>query len=107
MRLYVIALASLGLASCVTSGDIRDIANQIENVERVANDNTATADQVELAVQNAATSIEAIAQRVDERTEGFIEGVGQTGEAGILSMAAAAGLHFYRNSRRRKREEPV
>ncbi len=89
------------ISSCVTPGDLRDVADELAKVE------AATGADLEAQIVASTEAIEAIADTVEDRTSGFIDGVGTAGEGGILAAAAALGLNFYRNSRRKKRGEAV
>lgn len=107
MRITLILLASLGLTSCVTSGDLSDIALQIESVERVALDNTKTVEDVEVAAKKASEEIRAVADRVEERTEGAITMTEGLGGAGAITALGGVLLNLYRNGNRKKRGEAV
>ena len=71
---YLLALPLL-LCSCVTSGDIRRIEDALA-------DETKTVEEVQATVAE-------VADRVDERTEGFIEGIGNAGGAGTRWLDVA------------------
>lgn len=98
----LLLIVPLLAASCVTPGDMRVIADQMEMVEASLADESKTTEEVADDLALAKEAIRAVAADVEERTEGFIEGVGSTGESGLIGLASMAALHFYRNSTRKK-----
>jgi hypothetical protein len=103
MRAALIAAVALSFAACVTPGDVREIAYSLEEVEKVVLDEKATAAELGEAIEDARNEVEVVAKRVEERTEGAIEGIGQGAEGGIIGIGAALAMHLYRN-RTRKRD---
>lgn len=98
------------LASCVTSEDFRRVSDSLRTLEIVVADETATVAEVEDQVAQTADDIEDLAREIAERTDAAVEdglsaveGLG-AGAGGLVSMLL---LHLYRDSRRRKRGEPV
>ena len=92
---FVLLCACLA-ASCVTSGDLRDI-------ELALADETKTVAEVQATVSQ-------VADRVDERTGNFVTGLSNLeagGAAGLLSALTAFALNRYRDQRRVARKEPV
>ena len=99
---HLAALPLLALASCVTPGDLRDLADDYEHLGTVMADRDATSEDVAEAVDKLEQQLHETADLVEDRTTGILEGVSESGEAGIFSILAAVGLHFYRNGTRRK-----
>ena len=105
---WVVFLAAWCLivaSACVTSGDLREVASKVEDFERVAADRYATEEEVRDAATELRQGIEAVAVAVEDRTRGFIDGVGQGAEGGLVGIIAALGLNAYRNHTR-KRDVP-
>lgn len=102
MRLLIPILLALGCASCVTGGDLREMADHVDALEATLDDEYATAEEVEAAFTEAREGIEAVAAGVEERTRGVIGGISQGAEGGLVGVIAALGLHLYRNHTRKK-----
>lgn len=103
MNRYIIPLllALLG-SSCVTAQDLRDVASQVDRIEIAAADSTKTDAEVKDEIAQAHAAIEEIAADVEERTKGAITSLGAGTEGGLIGIASALALNFYRNSTRRK-----
>lgn len=97
-------------AGCVTAADLRAVADSVERLETVVDDETASPADVNAALATAKAEIAEVADAVEERSEGFLDALtspNEGGVAGLVSLAAAVGLHFYRNRQRVARGEPV
>ena len=99
---YLFALLLPLAASCVTSDDLRQVAFQVESVEKALADETKTVEEVSAEAAAAKAAIREVAEQVEDRTEGFINGVSQGTEGGILGLLGVLGLHMYRNRTRKK-----
>lgn len=93
--------------ACVTGADLRAVADQVDNVQRVAADQGATDKELQAAVAEAKSNIEAIADDVEKRTETTISGLSQASEGGLVGIASALALHLYRNRTRRNDLEKI
>jgi plasmid stabilization system protein ParE len=115
-NILISALCLLSLTACITSGDLRALADVQETyhqkteaaLEKIA-DSTATKEQVDEAkgeIKDASTefkeAVEAIAKEVEERTEATLTGLPESAEGGLVGILAAVALNFYRNSTRKK-----
>lgn len=115
MRAFLATMPLL-LASCVTSADLAkvneavyDAQEALELVEATLDDEEATNEEIAAAASQAraealaaAEAVVAVAEDVEERTKGFIDGLGDASEGGLFAILAAAGVHLYRNSTRKK-----
>jgi hypothetical protein len=97
----VLGLAAL-CASCVTSADLRAVSDELYKIEQVALDGTRTDQDLLAQIHSASEAIEDVAEEVEERTESVIGGLTDGQAGGIAGILAALGVHFYRNTTRRK-----
>ena len=98
----LLLLVPLLAASCVTSADIRAVADQLDRVEVAAADESKSAEEVSAEVKAAQEAIRDIAAEVEDRTTGFIDGIDKGTQGGVIGIASMIGLHLYRNASRKK-----
>lgn len=99
----LIATLPLLCVSCVTAEDLRKVSVEVNNLEDVLNDKSKTLDEQADAIGVAHEAIEDIAADVTERTKGWVEGISNNAEGGLVGIAAAVALNMIRN-RTRKRD---
>lgn len=111
MKTLALVLAlSFNAAACVTSSDLRAVADSVERLETVVDDETATPADVEAAVKAAKEEIHAVAKGVEDRSETFIDTLTSADGGGVSALVTALGLgalNYYRNRQRVARGEPV
>lgn len=90
---YLMILCALLGASCVTSGDLRAIEDRMDAITA---DGIVTEDERD----ELQATIAAVAEDVEDRTEGVLGELAATG--GITGLLTAFGLNAYRNATRRK-----
>ena len=120
VRLVIALLAAVFLASCVTTNDLRDLADKVDRAQTRTDEALAknargetTAD--ELARELRATKeefkagVREIATNVEKRTEAVATAAGQAvtplgagGIAGALATVAGVVVHLARNRREEK-----
>lgn len=103
---YLLCLPFL-LCSCVTSGDFRALADEVGKIEAVAMDSTKTSVDLQDQINASGDAINQLADTVEERTASVVAGLTQGEAGGVAGILAALGIHFYRNSQRKKRGEPT
>ena len=101
MKALLLTLPLLA-ASCVTSGDIRAVADEVARIEYALADETKTTQEVSAEVAASRAAIAEIAEEVETRTTGMIEGIDKGTQGGLIGIASMIGLHLYRNSSRKK-----
>lgn len=121
MKLLTILPLSLLLAACVTSADIRAVADAqsryeqktVEALDKMA-DRTATKDDVAQAKEEVreaskefAEAVEAVAEAVEQRTQDTLTGLPESAEGGLVGILAALAVNYYRTQTRRKDLEIV
>jgi len=94
-------------AGCVTSGDLRELSDAQAKYEAVLEDESKNVDEVALAARELRNKIEVVAAAAEQRTEDTITGLGTSAEGGLVGVAAALALNWYRNSKRKARGEQV
>lgn len=97
-------------ASCVSSGQLQRIADQMADMEVVLADETSTTEDIQAALKATTAVVDEVADEVAADTKDFIGQV--TSKEGLLNLGITAALTFlgvngYRNRARRKRGEPV
>ena len=116
MKTLSILPLSLLLAACVTSADIRAVADAqakyeqktVEALEKIS-DQTATKDDVAEAKEEVreaskefAEAVEAVAEAVEQRTSDTLTGLPESAEGGLVGILAALALNYYRSQTRKK-----
>lgn len=101
-RIAGICAIALMLAGCVTSGDLREVADSVARFEATLDDTTKTTEEVKAQAKETAEEIKVVAEKVEERTEGFVNGLGSSAEGGLVGLAGAALVYFLRNQREKK-----
>lgn len=115
MKIIAIALA-LCVSSCVTSSDIRAIADAQEKYEvatQVAlekiQSKTATKEDIKEAKEELkdasedfSEAVEAVAKVVEQRTADTITGLPESAEGGLVGILAALAVNYYRSRTRRR-----
>lgn len=92
----VVALA----AGCVMPGDLREIADAQERLDdRLAV--AATVEDVKAARDDFEEEVEAVAEKVEERTKGDLDALKDLGIPGAITAAGLAWLNARRNSTRK------
>ena len=112
---YTLLLAPLLLSSCVTSGDLDQVANSVRNLELVAADRYSTQEDLEEAIDATGQEIADVARRAEERARAIAEGVPESPSGWLalllkLGVAAGAGTvatNKVRDRRRKLRGEPT
>lgn len=101
---YPLVLVPL-LGSCVTSADLRAVADSLARVEETVADETKSTVEVKAEIAAAKEDIAAVADQVDERTDSFLDGLTDPelyGPAGLLSIVLGVGINAYRNRTRQR-----
>lgn len=121
MKIFTILPLSLLFAACVTSADIRAVADAqsryeqktVEALDKMA-DRTATKDDVAQAKEEVreaskefAEAVEAVAEAVEQRTQDTLTGLPESAEGGLVGILAALAVNYYRTQTRRKDLEIV
>lgn len=117
MKQLILSVVLLsGFTSCVTSGDIRAVADAqakyeqktVAALEKLA-DETATKDDVAEAKEEVreaskefAEAVEAVAEAVEQRTSDTLTGLPESAEGGLVGILAALALNYYRSQTRKK-----
>lgn len=97
-------LPALLLVGCVTSGDLREIAATVEELEHVVGNPGSTPQAITEQIAATKAEIAEVATKVEERTEGFAENVSENGLGGIIpAVLSAAFVWLARNRREEKR----
>ncbi len=117
MKTLTAALVAVPLAAgCLTSqdllavsGELDLIAAQYAELEEALADKTVPPHEIDrlfadLQAQmgSSADTIEELGEEIEERTKGIIEGVGGLESSGIMTILGMVGLHFFRNTTRKK-----
>lgn len=103
----LLLLGGTGLLFCScgiipTAQDFRDIALQVEAVERIAIDNTKDSGDLSVALGDLGTALGAKVEELEERGQGLLKGVSEGAEGGLVGIAAMVALHLFRNGTRKK-----
>jgi len=104
---HLLLLGGTGLLFCScgiipTAQDFRDIAIQVEAVEKIAIDNTKDSGDLSVALGDLGTALGAKVEELEERGQGLLKGVSEGAEGGIVGILAMLGMHMYRNGTRKK-----
>ncbi len=115
-NLIVSLCAAFALSSCVTSSDIRAIADAQEKYERTTqaaiekiSSFTATKEdvkeakeEIKEASEDFTKAVDAVAKVVEQRTADTLTGLPESAEGGLVGILAALAVNFYRSRTRRK-----
>lgn len=102
-------LLLLCTTACVTAGDLRAVADSVGRLQDSLRDETKTTAELRASITQTKTEIQAVATNVEARSDDFLGALTGTegGVSGIISIAAALGLNYWRNRQRELRGEPV
>jgi flagellar motility protein MotE (MotC chaperone) len=100
-------LGGTGLLCCScgiipTANDLREIALKVDDVERVALDTTKDSGDLQEALADLGKTLDAKVEELQERGEGFVEGMSEGAEGGLIGIGSALLLNMMRNRSRKK-----
>jgi len=107
--LFVLLVEILG-TSCVMPGDLREVADSLEDLQTTVADRSATRQDVDKAIENTKERIEEVARTAQARGADFVGRLTDPATllATLLVSAGSAGaVNVHRDRKRRKRGEPV
>lgn len=92
------------LAGCVTSGDIREIAASVEELEAVVGNPGSTPQAITDQLAQTKADLAEVATKIDERTETVADSISEGGLGGVLpALLSGVFVWLARNRREEKR----
>jgi len=107
MRHLPFLLVLAALPACVMPGDIARIGVDVDELRATWADETATLADVGGKLDKLAGTVGQVVTDAEARTDGFITAGEAAGGGSIAIALALAGLNRWRDSRRKRRGEPV
>ena len=103
----LIPLLPLALGACVLPGDLERISDDLGALGLVVEDRESSMAEIGESVDTLGATVDQVIEDANARADGFIS-AGEAAGGGSIALALAfAALNRYRDSRRRKRGEPV